>query len=419
MQASQLQVSRWSLRFNDKGLETEFAQEQARKSIRPMRAAIVWITVAVLVLTPGVVAVSPQANLELHRLLAVGGVLLALMVTTYLVTYSQAFIERHQALMLVIACVISVGDIRLASSNSTEGLVASGFFLLAVQVFAVYGVFRLRFPAATAAGWITMALYLVLLSLGGYLPATSLPRHGLALLAANLTGMLVCYQMDLAVRQAFVALREAAHERARSDRLLLNILPESIAERLKGSPDSIADHSAEVTVLFADLVGFTKLSASKSPQDLVRLLDRIFTEFDALAERHGLEKIKTIGDAYMAAAGLPTPRADHAAAAAHMARDMLTVVAQVAAETGEVLAVRIGMNSGPVVAGVIGRKKFIYDLWGDTVNTASRMESHGIPGTIQCTQATADLLRPGFALQSRGAVQVDGKGEMQTWLLAA
>ncbi|HSI55226.1 MAG TPA: adenylate/guanylate cyclase domain-containing protein, partial [Ramlibacter sp.] len=293
MQASQLQVSRWSLRFNDKGLETEFAQEQARKSIRPMRAAIVWITVAVLVLTPGVVAVSPQANLELHRLLAVGGVLLALMVTTYLVTYSQAFIERHQALMLVIACVISVGDIRLASSNSTEGLVASGFFLLAVQVFAVYGVFRLRFPAATAAGWITMALYLVLLSLGGYLPATSLPRHGLALLAANLTGMLVCYQMDLAVRQAFVALREAAHERARSDRLLLNILPESIAERLKGSPDSIADHSAEVTVLFADLVGFTKLSASKSPQDLVRLLDRIFSEFDALAERHGLEKIKT------------------------------------------------------------------------------------------------------------------------------
>jgi class 3 adenylate cyclase len=171
-------------------------------------------------------------------------------------------------------------------------------------------------------------------------------------------------------------------------------------------------------VLFADIVGFTPLSARKTPQALVQILDRIFTEFDALAEMYGLEKIKTIGDAYMAAAGLPERRADHAQAAAHMAQDMLAAIERIAAETGETLSLRIGLHSGPVVAGVIGRKKFIYDLWGDTVNTASRMESHGVPGAVHCSAETAALLSPGFRLDARGAVQVDGKGEMHTFLLA-
>ncbi|MEO5669817.1 MAG: adenylate/guanylate cyclase domain-containing protein [Ramlibacter sp.] len=412
-------MSRWSLRFADPALEAAFAQEQARKSVRPMRLAIAWITAATIILTPGVLYVAPQIRGDLPRVFGVAGALLALMVGCYALTYSRLYILRHQLMLVILACLVSLGDVRLASLNTTEGLVASGFYIPALQIFAIYGVFRLRFPAAIAAGWITLALYIGLLNAGGLLPASSLLRHGMALVAANLLGMLFCYQMDAAVRQAFLALREAAIERARSDRLLLNILPASIAERLKASPESIADHSEDVTVLFADLVGFTALSATKSPQDLVRLLDRIFTEFDTLAERHGLEKIKTIGDAYMAAAGLPAPRADHAQAAASMARDMLAAVAQLAAESGETLAVRIGLNSGPVVAGVIGRKKFIYDLWGDTVNTASRMESHGIPGVIQCTEATAALLRPAFALQARGAVQVDGKGEMQTFLLSA
>ncbi|HSH92127.1 MAG TPA: adenylate/guanylate cyclase domain-containing protein [Ramlibacter sp.] len=419
MDAGQLQANRWSLAFLDRDLEATFAEEQARKSIRPLRLAVLWITAAVLLLTPGVIYVAPQAHLDLPRIFTIAAVLLAMMATTYVVTYTQAYIRWHQVLMLVIGVLIALGDIRLASSNSTQGLVASGFYLVALQVFAIYGVLRLRFPAATAAGWISMVLYLVLLSLGGYLPDTSLLRHGLALLAANLIGMLVCYQMDLAVRQAFVALREAAYERARSDRLLLNILPVSIADRLKSSPEAIADHSAQVTVLFADIVGFTAMSTQKSPHELVRLLDRIFTDFDTLAERHGLEKIKTIGDAYMAAAGLPFAREDHAAAAANMAHDMLESIAKVAAETGEPLALRIGLNSGPVVAGVIGRKKFIYDLWGDTVNTASRMESNGLPGAIQCSEATAAHLRATFGLEARQPLDVQGKGVMQTYLLSA
>ena len=150
---------------------------------------------------------------------------------------------------------------------------------------------------------------------------------------------------------------------------------------------------------------------------MLQHFDRIFSEFDALAEAHGLEKIKTIGDAYMAAAGLPERRADHAAAAARMAQGMLEAVARIAAETGEALALRIGLHSGPVVAGVIGTKKFSYDMWGDTVNTASRMESHGVPGTVHCSAATAALLQNGFALTARGAIQVEGKGEMSTFLL--
>jgi len=230
--------------------------------------------------------------------------------------------------------------------------------------------------------------------------------------------MLICYQMDVSARREFTAMRLLDKERERSERLLLNILPAPIAERLKASEESIAEHSDGVTVLFADIVGFTPLSASKTPQALVELLNRIFSEFDALADAHGLEKIKTIGDAYIAVAGLPNPWPDHAPRAARMALAMHDAMARVAAETGEKLALRIGLNSGPVVAGVIGRRKFTYDLWGDTVNTASRMESHGVPGAIHCTEAAALLLQGAFQLQARGAMEIKGKGEMNTFLLA-
>jgi len=171
------------------------------------------------------------------------------------------------------------------------------------------------------------------------------------------------------------------------------------------------------TVLFADLVGFTRLAEQLSPPLMVRSLDLIFTAFDELASRHGLEKIKTIGDAYMAVAGLPSPRPDHAEAAARMALDMLVELARYNQAHETTLQMRIGMNTGPVVAGVIGRHKFTYDLWGDTVNTASRMESHGEPGTIQITEATAAKLADRFVLRRRGLVDIKGKGELTTFLL--
>jgi class 3 adenylate cyclase len=169
--------------------------------------------------------------------------------------------------------------------------------------------------------------------------------------------------------------------------------------------------------MFADLVNFTNFSTQTSPKELVELLNQIFSKFDRLAEQHGVEKIKTIGDAYMAVAGLPTPSPNHAQAIAQMALDMQDAITQFNTETGENFSLRIGINSGPVVAGVIGIKKFSYDLWGDTVNTASRMESHGIAGSIQVTAATYELLKDQYLFDERGPIEIKGKGQMTTYIL--
>lgn len=206
-------------------------------------------------------------------------------------------------------------------------------------------------------------------------------------------------------------------EQEKSERLLHNILPEAIANQLKQNPGSIAEQFNEVTILFADIVGFTPLSACLTPIELVNLLNQIFSTFDQLAEKLGLEKIKTIGDAYMVAAGLPTPRSDHAEAIADMALAMQAAVASFQSAQGKKLQIRIGINTGAVVAGVIGRRKFIYDLWGDAVNVASRMESSGYPGSIQVTNATYEQLKHKFVFEPRGTIQIKGKGKMVTYWL--
>jgi adenylate cyclase len=211
--------------------------------------------------------------------------------------------------------------------------------------------------------------------------------------------------------------RALALEQQRSERLLLNVLPAPIATRLKAGEQVIADAFPEVTVLFADLVDFTRRSRQVRPAEVVATLNELFSAFDALAQRHGLEKIKTIGDAYMVAGGLPTPRPDHAQAIAELALAMQAEVTRRTDPSGQRLAVRIGIDTGPVAAGVIGTSKFSYDLWGDTVNTASRMESHGIPGCIQVTERTYQRLRDGYRLERRGPIPVRGMGEMVTYLL--
>lgn len=232
------------------------------------------------------------------------------------------------------------------------------------------------------------------------------------------TGTLLYYEgtvTDITERRyAQEALRLQTEQ---TETLLLNILPKSIAQRLKQERGIIADSFDEASVMFADLVGFTELSLRKSPAELVEMLNVIFSQFDQLAERHGLEKIKTIGDAYMVVAGLPTPRSDHAEAIAQMALDIQVEVKKLSVRMNEPLSLRIGINSGPVVAGVIGIKKFIYDLWGDTVNIASRMEAQGIADAIQVTATTYELLRQNYQLQKRGVVSVKGKGKMMTYLL--
>src|SRR5262245_4119275 len=206
-------------------------------------------------------------------------------------------------------------------------------------------------------------------------------------------------------------------EKDRSERLLLNILPKEIVSRLKGGETVIADQLSNVTILFSDLVGFTKLSSRLSAADLVRLINELFSQFDRLALSLGIEKIKTIGDAYMLVGGLPEPRADHAHAVADMALAMIEVVERMNREFTTPLEIRIGMHSGDVVAGVIGTHKFAYDIWGDAVNIASRMESHSLPNRIQVSAATHRHIQERFRLEPHGSVDVKGKGPMQTYFL--
>ncbi len=289
----------------------------------------------------------------------------------------------------------------------------------AVSLWALEGALGAPFflPAAQAVPWFVLFVGLTVFS--GVIdpvlathPAAIPEALRTAFYVLNITGVSLTAFLLL---QYSVRAREAAL--ARSDSLLLNILPAAIARRLKRSTGVIAQDHPDVTVLFADVAGFTPFVQRTSAAEVIGVLNDVFSAFDRLAERHGLEKIKTIGDAYMVVAGVPEPRADHAQAAADFALEMQSAMAQVSRSRGLDLQVRVGMATGPGIAGVIGERKFAYDVWGDTVNTASRMESHGVPGRIQVTEAMHAALGDRFRFEERGEIEVKGKGPMRTWLL--
>jgi class 3 adenylate cyclase len=298
---------------------------------------------------------------------------------------------------------------------SLGGYVASSAVSLWALVAAVGTMFF--FTAAESVPWFGLFVGLTVLS-GLLEPIVS--EHAAAIpdpiqtvfFVLTVTGVAITFYALL-----LYAVRARDDAFASSEGLLLNVLPRPIAERLKRDPGVIADAYDEVTVLFADVVDFTPFTERTEPATVVGLLDDIFTTFDGLADRHGLEKIKTIGDAYMVAAGLPEARPDHAQAMAEMALDMQQAVVSVCAPLGLDLSIRIGMESGPVIAGVIGRHKFIYDLWGDTVNTASRLESHGLPGRIQVGEVAHRLLVDHYAFEDRGEIELKSKGLRRAWLI--
>jgi guanylate cyclase len=343
----------------------------------------------------------------------------------YLVVLAAAILVFARTRNFVALLRVSLVDILLAPTLS---MIPLGGFLASGGV-GLWGVLAplgaLVFSDVRSAARWYVAYLVVFLGAGiagevlGSVPPPQPRWFTSTMLALNVAvgGTIVFTLLALFARQRGDALGALRTEQAKAESLLLNILPKAIADRLKADSHTIADQFTSASILFADVVDFTRLAERMSPARVVGVLDHLFSHFDALAEQYGLEKIKTIGDCYMVAAGVPSPRPDHARALALMALDMLEATRS-SDDVGHLgLELRVGINSGPVVAGVIGRKRFLYDLWGDAVNTASRMESHGAVGRIQITRATYELLGDEFECEPRGTIPVKGKGEMEVWYL--
>lgn len=289
----------------------------------------------------------------------------------------------------------------------------------AVVVWAFYAPLGALVLFGAREGWLALAGFLLVVAICAVLdPAVdsrvaALPRLAQTLLFAfNFTGVAVSVTLVLSY---FRVQRDQAQER--SDRLLLNVLPPEIAQRLKRQEYPIADRFDDVSVLFADMVGFTERSAVESPDAMVRVLNEFLTAFDGLAQHHGLRPIRTMGDSYLVVGGLPVPRPDHAEAMANMALDMLKEIARLNQRNRWDVSFRLGMNLGPAMAAVVGSHRFTYDVWSDTVNTASRMESTGVAGRIQVTELVYERLSATFTFEPRGTIEVKGKGAMTTYFL--
>jgi adenylate cyclase len=323
-------------------------------------------------------------------------------------TRNFSFLRTAQLLLILVAPALGtvlVGGLDESSSVILWSLLAP----LGAVAFDRPGRAWPWFAAFVAATVLSIALAEVVRPNGADLPEAFVRTFDLLnIVVVSLVAMLLLV--------TFARGRDTAQ--ARVETLLLNVLPAEVAQRLQSDPNSIADHFDDASILFADVVDFTPLSGRLDAREVVALLDRLFTSFDELVDRYDVEKIKTIGDCYMAAAGVPTPRQDHAHALARLAFEMRECAKTCLPEgTEHDLRLRIGISSGPVVAGVIGRRRFLYDLWGDTVNMASRMESHGTPDAIQITRSTWELLRDDFVTEPLGLVDVKGKGAVETWRL--
>ena len=383
-------------------LEDDPEDVQAQKATLTVVATVITVLSVVWVATYWALGLPRSAAIPLAYQLAT-----VASIVVFARTRSYRFFRTSQAAMITI--------LPFLLQWSLGGYVASSAVSLWAMCAAVGTLFF--FTASASIPW--FVAFLVLTVASGLLdpalaqdPAPIPDAVRTAFFVLNVTGVSLAVYVML---QYAVRARDAAF--ARSEGLLLNVLPRSIADRLKRSPDVIADAHDEVTVLFADIVDFTPFAERTDAARVVGVLDQVFSEFDALAASHGVEKIKTIGDAYMVAAGLPEPRSDHAEAMADMALEMRDVFVALCGLFGADLAIRIGIESGPVIAGVIGRRKFIYDLWGDTVNTASRMESHGVAGQIQVGEAAYGRLKGRYAFETRGEIELKGKGPRPAYLL--
>jgi class 3 adenylate cyclase len=404
-------------RFEEPEVEAAFRRELAREMLPVVRAGFVigiplWIVVAIVL--PGAAFVDRTI-----LALVAGGMVLVDATSLWLVRGSPS-LTRLEVIGIVgtIANALAILVLTLSAPIS-DRYTLPGLMLTALYAVAV---FRTRMPLAIVPAVVILGAFII--GVGRQTTSGRIAFDVLLLVAVLVIGFIGVVVLERASRAAFVQRRtiesqreQVARERAKSDALLRTILPAGIVERLRERREAVADRHDAATVLFADLVGFTAMTERLGPAPTAALLNTLVSRWDVLAAEGGVEKIKTIGDAYFAAAGVPEPQADHARRIVEFAVAMIRATAELSRTTGELLAIRVGVHSGPVVAGVIGRTKFGYDLWGDTVNVASRLESSGVPGEIQASAATVALLDGAFEVVSRGEVDLKGKGPMPTFLV--
>jgi class 3 adenylate cyclase len=409
------------VRFADPDVERAYLLFHGRRAAAFVRLGAVGVGFAWLMACSTVWLLRPE-----HLLAFVGVLLLAQAPPVVWMVWATGEESRYRWIVpssvvsVVIGTVISLGVCTWVyedQGTAIGALIICAYFVPLLRIPTVIGL---------AQSALLGAFYLLFVWLGQEVnqltPATQALYSSLWC-TSTAVSLGLTYVMDVDSRRAFVDQEtiswqraQVAAEKARAETLLLNILPGPVAERLKAGDLVIADSVADVTVLFLDIVGFTAFATERSPSEVVEVLNELFTAIDGIAERHGVEKIKTIGDAYMAVAGLPLPRPDHADAVAEFALDLQAWMRESRLASGR-LHIRIGMFSGAVVAGVIGRSKFAYDLWGDTVNSAARMEAHGIEDEIQIGAPTRALLGDRYVVEDRGEIEVKGKGPMHAYLL--
>jgi len=402
---------RWLLRFRDPALERAYLDDHFRTVRNGIRIAHV-LGIAMWVLWGFVIRrfLTEERTFDLvMRYTVLIPILLISLGTTYLPGWRRFFQVQIAAVILIIAGVWVAYTASLTEMPFDFGYVG----LILIMTFS-YSLVRMRFLWVVGCSAALIVFYLAYSVADGANPdRLALASYYLGSFFA--LGAIASYTLERSSRLLFLRERELDRERARSDALLRNILPGAIIDRLKArhqvaTDAHIADALDDVTVLFVDMEGFTRQAARIPPDELVEALDALFTRFDQLADRFGLEKIKTVGDAYMAVAGAPVPRSDHAAAAAEMALAVQAALADARWPSGDAIRARVGIASGPAVAGVIGQRKFAYDLWGDTVNLASRLESHGEPGRILVAAATAETLADRYEFGPALTVDLKGKG---------
>ena len=409
------------LYFPDEIIETQFRRDYHANTVSTTRLALVL----------GLILYSLFGILDIYAIpfskdlvwIIRYGIVAPVIIAALLASYTS--LQKYtQILMCLVVAVSGLGIVAMISIT-TEAEFGNRFYFTGLILISMWGysLSRLRFWYAVLANVIIMLGYeFASIEMKGLLESETgiviFTMHNFFFLGANVIGMFANYYLERYTRRDFLQKYTIQAQRDRADKLLYNVLPERIAERLKESDETIAEEFSSATVLFADIVNFTPISARFGPLEVVEMLNELFSEFDKLVDKHGVEKIQVAGDGYMVAAGVPTPRPDHATVIAQLALDMLDCV-----KTGNFLGgrhpieIRIGLNSGSLIAGVIGRKKYFYALWGDMVNTASRMESHGESGKIQITRETYELVRDEFECEYVGEITVKGKGQMKAWHL--